>query len=301
MAQNWVEMNGVKLNIEIADYLKAHNLFLIMRAEQDEDFTLAPKEMSKSEIEKRGYPWAAYWPRKCPLCGRYENCTCPRPPVPVRALHLLVWDFFKGTTNPREKGEIIHHQNLDKKDARIKNLGKGTRREHGLAHKARRQKFSKKEKYHLGAMNFRPRQPARIVTRTDLVGKTEPISVTLPPMPSKADHIAEMELRLGGLHEELSSALAHLDSSAPITKSAPSPAWRTPRTRMLGLKAPRLHPTLGEAAFVLLLVRHRFDLEKVAEATGEHVDLLRALFSRPAVDEALRRWRRHGRLPLAVE
>jgi hypothetical protein len=120
-------------------------------------------------------------------------------------------------------------------------------------------------------------------------------------MPSKADHIAEMELRLGGLHEELSSALAHLDSGARITKSAPTAAWRTPRTRMLGLKAPRLHLTIGEAAFVLLLVRHRFDLDKVAEATREHVDLLRALFARPAVDEAIRRWRRYRRLPLVRE
>ena len=301
MAQNWVEMNGVKMNVEIAGYLKANNLFLIMRAEEDEGFIVSPKKMSMGEIEKRGYPWVAYWPKKCPLCGRYEYCSCPRPPVPMRALHLLVWDFFKGTTNPRKKGEVIHHRNLDKKDARIKNFGKGTRREHGLAHKARRQKFSKKEKYHLGSMNFRPRQPARVVTRTDLIGRTEPIPVTPPPMPSKADHIAEMELRLGGRYEELSRGLAHLDSGAPITKSAPSAAWRTARTRMLGLKAPRLHLTVGEAAFVLLLVRHRFDLHELAEATGEHIDLLRALFARPALDEAIRRWRTYRRLPLVRE
>ncbi len=77
----------------------------------------------------------------------------------MRALHLLVWDFFKGKTNPREKGEIIHHRNLDRKDARIKNLGKGTRREHGLAHKARRQKFSKKKKYDLGERGAAARRP----------------------------------------------------------------------------------------------------------------------------------------------
>ncbi len=70
MPQNWVEMNGVKVNIEIADYLKSHNFFLIMRAEEDEAFTISPKKMAKSEIEKRGDPWIANLPKKCPLCGR---------------------------------------------------------------------------------------------------------------------------------------------------------------------------------------------------------------------------------------
>lgn len=297
MAQNWIDMNGVKMNIEVADYLKAKGLFLIMRAE--EDVGDQAKKMSKAEVEKDGYPWIACWPKTCPLCGRIDSCTCPRAAIPMCALHLFAWDFLRGATNPRKKGEVIHHKNRDKKDARIKNLGKGTRREHGLAHKARRQKFSKRNRHDLRSVNFRPRQPARVVTRTELIGRTEPIPPKAPPMPSKARHIRDVEQRLAGRYDELSTSLAHLDSCEPITKAAPAPAWRSPRTRMLGLKAPRLDLTDGEAAFVLLLVQHRFDLEKLAEATGEHVDLLRDLLHRPAVDEAVRRWRRHRRLPLA--
>jgi uncharacterized protein YjiS (DUF1127 family) len=301
MPQNWVEMYGVKMNVEIADYIKANNFFIILRDQEDEEpEDDSSKKMSEHKKPEGGYPWIFYWPKKCPICGRWDGCMCSRVPVPYRVLHLFVWDFFFGTIRPRKKGEVIHHKNLDKMDARIKKLGKGTRRSHGLAHKARRQRFSRRERFDLGSMNFRPRLPARVITRADLIGKTEKIPPKLPPMPSKARHVQEVEKRLGVRHQQLSLDMARLDSGEPITKSAPSSAWRTPKARMLGLKEPRLESTAGEAAFVLLLVRHRFDLDAVALATGEHLDLLRAFYERPAVSEAVRRWREHRRLPLAT-
>lgn len=297
MPQNWTEMNGVKMHNEIAEYIKMNGFFVVLRAENDEEPIHG--KMTERDLQDDGYPWIACWPNRCPVCGRFDRCTCPRSPIPLRALHLFTWDFFKGKTHPRKKGEVIHHRNLDKKDARLKNLGKGTPRAHGLAHKARRQKFSRNKKYDFGGLRFRPRQPARVTTRTDLIGKTEKISPKVPAI-SKARHVHEVELRLGLHHERLSAILRHLDSDHPIQKSAPSSAWRTPRTRMLKLVMPRLEPTAGEAAFVLFLVLHRFDLEAVAAATGEHVELLCAFYERPAVSEAVRRWRASKRLPLAI-
>jgi hypothetical protein len=220
--------------------------------------------------------------------------------VPLRAVHLLTWDFFKGETDPRKKGEVIHHRNLDKRDARLKNLGKGTRRAHGLAHKARRQKFSPTKRYDFGGLRFRPRLPARVITRSDLIGQTQEIPSKVPAVLSWARRVHEVELRLGLHHERLSVLLRHLDSGAPIQKSAPSAAWRAPRTRMLKLTMPRLEPTPGEASFVLYLVQHHFDLEAVAGETGEHIEFLRAFYERPAVSEAVRRWRVSKRLPLTI-
>lgn len=54
----------------------------------------------------------------------------------------------------------------------------------------------------------------------------------------------------------------------------------------------------GEAAFVLFLIMEGFDLDLVAAAdTGEPRRLLEKLFARPSVNEAIRRWRKHRRLP----
>lgn len=299
MAQNWTELYGVKMNSEIADYIKMNGFFIVLRAEKDEEPITEQGKMPEMVLLDDRYPWVACWPNRCRICGRWNGCNCPRSAMPLRALHLFVWDFFKGKTHPRKKGEVIHHRNLDKKDARLKNLGKGTPRAHGLAHKARRQKFSRRKRYDFGGLRFRPRLPARVITRTDLIGKTDTIPAKVPAVPSKARHLHEVELRLGEDHERLSSQLRHLDSGQPIQKSAPSSAWRTPRTRMLKLIMPRLEPTAGEAAFLLNMVLHRFDLDAVAAATGEHVDLLRAFYERPAVSEAVRRWRQYRRLPLA--
>lgn len=293
MPQNWIEMSGVKMNKEVASYILANHFLIILRAEEDDQ-----DEKKSGKTTESLYPWAAYIPKKCAFCGRYDGCCCPRVPVPLKPVHIIAWDFFFGTSRPRRSGEVVHHKNGDKMDARIKNLGKGTRRAHGLAHKARRQKFSKKETYNFKGLRFRPRLPARVVTRAELIGKTEKIPVPAPPMPSKARHVQEVEQRLGLQHERLSEILRHLDSGQAIPKSAPSSAWRTPRSRMLRLKMPRLEPTAGEAAFVLFLVLHRFDLDAVAAAAGEHLDLLRPLYERPAVSEAVRRWRQHRRLPL---
>ena len=143
MAQNWVFLNGVKINNEIFECIKENNYIIVFHEDEDDDpekkkiKNITTSKKSKNDL----YPWVAYIPTTCRICKK-TICPCLRPPVRFRSLHTFVWGFFNRFTNPRQDGEDIHHKNRDKLDARIKNLGKGSRRGHGLAHKLHRQKFS---------------------------------------------------------------------------------------------------------------------------------------------------------------
>jgi len=97
--------------------------------------------------------------------------------------------------------------------------------------------------------------------------------------------------------ETLWGEMKGLDSGESIPRTTAKSQWRDSKTRKLGLKMPRYCFTEGEAAFVLLLIRHGFDLERVAQGVGEPVDLLAPFYQRPSVHVALLRWREHRRLP----
>ena len=117
-------------------------------------------------------------------------------------------------------------------------------------------------------------------------------------MPSKAKKVREMEHRLGEHYYTLSGEMAHLDSGA-VLPTVPASEWRTPKTRMLGIMMPKLDPSPGESVFVMLLARNRFDIDAIAAEIGEHPDLLRALYERPAVSAAVELWHKKKVLPLA--
>ncbi len=68
---------------------------------------------------------------------------------------------------------------------------------------------------------------------------------------------------------------------------------------MLGIHMPKLAPSPGEAVFVMMLVKHRHNIDAVAGVTGEHPDLLRALYHRPAVSQGISNWNKYKVLPLA--
>ncbi len=61
---------------------------------------------------------------------------------PIEPLHDATWHFFKGGLRPKKEGEVIHHIDEDKLNATIANLGIGTPQVHGLAHAAKRQRFT---------------------------------------------------------------------------------------------------------------------------------------------------------------
>jgi hypothetical protein len=61
---------------------------------------------------------------------------------------------------------------------------------------------------------------------------------------------------------------------------------------------PRLDPTPGEAALVLLLIKHSFSAVDVARVIGEEEALVRQLQKRPSVAVSIERWLKHKRLPL---
>lgn len=295
--QNWTTMGRVKMNNEIADYIVKNDFFLIFREEEDEESKKTSVNVTICDDGKNSrYPWIAYWPPRCRIC-RAVRCPCSRRPVPIQSLHHFTWRFFRGSSDPRKKGEIIHHQNLDKLDARLKNLGKGTRRVHGLAHRARAQRFSPRKRHDVGNL-FRPPLPARVVSRPELVGTLVVPEKNLPKKVTKRQELGEMEYRLGGQYYALSDELAHLDSGLEIPP-VPLSAWRSPRTRMLKIVVPKLDPSPGESVFVMLLVKHGFVLDDVVRETGEHPNLLRAMFKRPAVSRFLELWRTMRVLPLA--
>jgi hypothetical protein len=164
----------------------------------------------------------------------------------------------------------------------------------------RRQKFSKRKRDHLGDFNYSPRQPARVITRTELIGTTVPLPPKRSRPLSKGELVQEVETRLGLLFDDLAAEMAPLDSGAPMPKSAPPEAWWSPKSRIHRIKMPKLEPSPGEAAFVMELVKNQHDLDAVAAETGENIDILRAFYELPAVSEALRHWRVFKRLPLVA-
>lgn len=285
--QNWLEVNGVKVNYDVFFQLEDEGLVIEKRVEDE-------------------YPWVFYRPSLCDSC-RVSFCGCPRPLKKLIALHHFVWDFYNGRSNPRREHEVIHHQGVEstdeamnKMDARIKNLGKGTPSTHAKAHNERKRKRGHRERTDFGGFRFRPHLPARVVARPELIG------IKVPPRKrtttvSLAQRLFRVEHALAALFDSLWATMSHLDSGVAIPRGAPRSAWKEGKTRSLGLKMPRLGCTRAEVAFVLLCIRHRFEIEAVAEAVGEPAELLRTFLNRPSISESLRRWQKFRRLPLAAE
>lgn len=304
MGQNWNEMNGAKMMNEIFAFIVANNMTIIFCKSSGDDPDdvhdgghQQPEDgMTESHLPHPDkYPWiATVAPPSC-ACGS-GGCGCPRRFVPWRALHLYTWDHFKGATRPRKSQEVVHHKNHDKHDARIKNLGVGTRSAHARAHNLRRQKFAPKKRQDLRGF-YRPQhQPGPVTSRPEMIGSVGAPAIDRPL--STRDRIKMMVGMMGIRWEQLSAELAHLDSGNPIARGAPRAAWKAPKTRKMGIRMPRLDLWAGEAVFVLLLVKHRFDMDAVAADAGEPRELLQTLWKVPAVSVAVSRWRNQRRLPL---
>ncbi|WP_404369198.1 hypothetical protein ACIHQR_06115 [Corallococcus coralloides] len=276
--QNWTELNGIKVNNEVLADLQAHGLAITM----GED----------------GYPWVAYTPAVCSSCGS-SSCGHPRAPKRWKWLHHYVWDFYaaRGLRPARKEGDVIHHQRGDKLDARIKRLGRGTPTSHARAHNAKARRYSPRERHDPSGLRYRPPQPARVIDRPELVGLPAPVARTLPRVPSFRERVLGVEWKLAQRVEMLWGEMKGLDSGESIPRTTAKSKWRDSKTRRLGLKMPRYCCTEGEAAFVLLLIRHGFNLERVAVDVGAPVELLAPFYQRPSVSVALQRWRAHRRLP----
>jgi len=277
-AQNWTEVNGVKVNNEVLADLESQALVIVM----GED----------------GYPWVARIPPVCPSCG-FSRCDHPRAPTQWMWLHLFVWDFYaaRGLRPVRKMGDVIHHQRGDKLDARIKRLGRGNPTSHARAHNAKKRIHSPRERYDFGGLRFRPQQPARVVSRPEQVGLPAPVARTPPRALTLRERALALEWKLAQRLEALLEAMKGLDSGEAIPRTTAKSEWRDSKTRKLGLKMPRYCCTEGEAAFVLLLIRHGFDLKRVAHDVGEPVEMLTSFYQRPSVNVALQRWHDHRRLP----
>ncbi len=276
--QNWTDVNGVKVNNEVLAELQLQGQVIVL----GED----------------GYPWVAYLPVVCSSCGSL-SCGHPHTPVKLALLHLYVWDFYvsRGQCTAREKGDIIHHQRGDKLDARIKRLGRGNPTTHAKAHNSHARRYSPREKDDFGGLRYRPPQPARVISRPELVGRKVPNPPGLPRVPTVRERVLDVEWKLASRVEELWGEMRSRDSGKPIPRTTTRSAWREPKTRRMGLKMPRLHLTEGEAAFVLLLIKYGFKLEQVAADVGEPEEILTPFYKRPSVSVALERWHQHRRLP----
>jgi hypothetical protein len=300
MGQNWSELNGAKVMNQIANYITENCMIIIYRGHDGEDDLLDDVDLGMTEShlpDPRMYPWAAYIAPPSCACGA-GGCACPRRFIPIRALHLLTWDRLKGASDPRKRGQVIHHKNEDKHDARLKNLGKGSRSAHRRAHNAAKRRFSPRERLHTVGFRHHPTQPARVISRPEMIGAKVEAQNTFPRPISKKMRVTLMVNRLAVRWETLSAELAHRDSGKSIPREAPRAAWNAPTTRRLGLRMPRMEISAGEAVFVLLNVKHGFDPDAVAADAGEPRELLAVLRKVPAVDVAISRWRVEKRLPL---
>jgi len=300
MGQNWTTLNGTMVMNEIANYITENGMVIIYRRHDGEVDLRDDADLGMTEShlpDPRMYPWAAYIAPPSCACGA-GGCACPRRFIPIQAVHLLTWDRLKGASAPRKKGQVVHHRNHDKADSRLKNLAKGSRSAHVRAHNAAKRKFSPRERLHTDGFRHHPHQPARVVSRPEMIGVKVEAQNTFPRPVSKKTRLKLMVNRLSVRWEALSAELAHLDSGKPIPRSAPRAAWNAPATRRLGLLMPRMEIAAGEAVFVLLNVKHKFDMDAVADDAGEPRELLELLRKVPAVDVAISRWHFEKRLPL---
>jgi HNH endonuclease len=274
---NWTVINGIKIDNEDTSALLLFN--------------------HRVWIDSDGYP--VYGFMACTACAA-PCCQHERVPVQGGYLHDWIWERAH-PERPKRNGEIIHHKDHHPSNARRKNLAIGTRRVHALAHAAKKQKFSPREKQNLSGWRYRPHQPARVIDRPDIVAlgmKEEPVAKREEPL-SRQQHIRLLERRLEKLLPALTEEMQDRDSGTPIPRGASTSTWRSSETRRLGLHMPRLGCTEAEVALVLLLIKNDFSTDAVAESVSVNVGLLQEIRSRPSVDRALTNWRKYRRLPKA--
>lgn len=194
--REWREIAGCKVDLAVHDHLIAHGMSVRM----------APD----------GYPWV-------------HEAGGKR----VQPLHLFAWDLLRGSIRPRKLGEIIHHRTGNKRDARIRELGIGTPREHGRVHRLHDQKFQRRKKLNLLGF-YRPHARAKIFTvyqRPGIRSESEEGQqqwVTRPAPRWESAASAELHRRLEARLVDLQAAVDHLDSGAKIPATPMSVSPRRP-------------------------------------------------------------------------
>jgi hypothetical protein len=287
-AKNGETSVDVKIDNEVADRLRQDGLWLEVFEE---------------------YPWVFGPPKPC-HCGPRKPCVHARKPKRHWSLHGHVFAHFNGLVNGRnEKGEIqvIHHINQNKLDARVKNLKLVTRRRHAAIHHEKTRKFSRRHRHDFGSFRFRPRLPGKLKTVENDESLRALVGQTRPPRPKKhkttGERIFAVEEILKSVFDSLVDTVTRLglhDIGDRIPRGASSNQWRSPTSRQLGLRMPRMACDEAEAAFVLLYVLYDFDLEKVATDVEESAELLASFLRRVPVTIAIDRWVKYRRLPLVV-
>ena len=218
----------------------------------------------------------------------------------VARLHVWVHDaaVSDGLRRPLRAGNEIHHRNEQKLDARLHNLEQLPPEIHRKVHRRRRAAKRRKRQW-LGGF-YRPRTPGP-VTRPALAPGEE----TLRGLDAPKNHIQPPSQRLERCLREwlpyVRCAVGWRCSGAPIPR-APR-GWKN--AQRMGIHSPRLALTDAESALVGYLAAHSSDLVAVVSSFATALALpdeqveghLRAMMRRPAVDQALSRWREHRRLP----
>ncbi len=284
--QNWEtqkifegdEIFLVKVNTEIADTLFERKLILKM---------------------KNGYPWVVRPASSaCSSCGS-SPCPHGKPEKFLMALHVFVWIEKNGLMLPDPEGRqrSIHHKNEEKLDARIKNLAVGTQAAHALHHNSKRRKHSQRKRFNSAGL-YRPHQPAQVVEVTEEEKKKILPSKKSNTGPTLFDEIRALEKVLEDNFDEVLKDTAHLEGQGrSIPRSAPVSEWRSPKTRLMGLRMPRMACSKAEACFVRVYASHDLDLARVAEVLDVRQALLHHLLRRVPVAVAVERWVKHRRLP----
>lgn len=216
----------------------------------------------------------------------------------VEVLHEFVWRFFN-PSRPIPPGHVIHHKNVNPLDARNANLELMDRSRHRLIHNRIGQKFSPRKRLSPAGIPFRPRPPKPTPTaREDLLAW----AATLPlPASAPRERPADpLEEKLAASYFALADELRGLDSG---TRIPPNLAAKTRtkkeknRDRKMGIGRVRLGCTPGEAAFVLLWIKHRGDVGSASLEVGVPEPSLRRMLELPSVSMAMMRWREFRRLP----
>lgn len=286
--QNW-------LTIEIADSERKLSVKL------NRDVALRITQSGFVVGMKNDYPWLFAAGASCSACAP-ENCTHRALGKPFMPLHVFAWVQRNGLLKPDADGKlpVIHHRNEDKCDARLKNLVATTPAKHARIHNAKRRKYGRRKRIRLDGL-YRPRLPASV--KRIPVGQVHAVRPPASKVRPKSafDRVVEVERLLEEVYEPIVIGTGYLEQNGKrIPRSASLKQWRSPKSRLLRLHAPRLACTAAEATFVRLYASWKLNLEDVAADLSVSVDLLRPLLKRVSVSEAIRNWLKYGRLPVKI-
>jgi hypothetical protein len=198
-------------------------------------------------------------------------------------VHVFAWSHKNGSRPP--PGFVVHHRSRDKLDNRLANLELRPNSEHAKYHLRLRnwesRKFSPRRQEKLGSW-YRHQPPSQVIVNPPL--EKLPVPPVKRPITVKPERLRDLRLLLSSMLQELMNVVPQVT----FLPRQLDRGWLAFDTYRLGLRRD-LPPTLSTAqrAMVLLFVKHRGDIDAIANELGTDPLLVSAVRDEKAVKNAL--------------